>query len=142
MLRKAVKGGRIFLTLTVWAVLAPLGSGSAAAGDVAKGRALAEKHCSRCHVVGDFNPHGGIGSTPSLQWIKKLPDWRDRFQTFYVRRPHLAFVRVKGLVPHSNLPPYAKPIEIEPADADDIFAFIEVLPVPKGNSSITPIEGR
>ncbi|PIW26291.1 MAG: hypothetical protein COW30_15625 [Rhodospirillales bacterium CG15_BIG_FIL_POST_REV_8_21_14_020_66_15] len=114
----------------------------AAGADAAKGRALAEKHCSRCHVVGDFNPHGGIGSTPSLQWIKKLPDWRDRFQTFYVRRPHLAFVKVRGLEPPTKLPPYATPFEIEPSDADDIFAFIKTLPVPTGNSDITPIEGR
>lgn len=116
--------------------------GPAAAADAARGRALAEKHCSRCHVVGDFNPHGGIGSTPSLQWIKKLPDWRDRFQTFYVRRPHLAFVKVKGLEPLTKLPPYAAPIEIETGDAEAIFAFIETLPVPKGNSEITPIEGK
>lgn len=116
--------------------------GPAAGADAAHGKALAEKHCSRCHVVGDFNPHGGIGSTPSLQWIKKLPDWRDRFQTFYVRRPHLAFVKVRGLTPATKLPPYAAPIEIEPGDAEAIFAFIETLPVPKGHSDITPIEGR
>jgi mono/diheme cytochrome c family protein len=124
------------------AVLLVLGQGTASAGDLAKGRALAEAHCARCHVVGDFNPHGGIGSTPSLQWIKKLPDWRDRFQTFYVRRPHLAFVKVRGLEPPTKLPPYAAPIELSPGDAEDVFAFIEALPVPKGNSDITPIEGK
>tara|TARA_R110000824_G_scaffold38336_1_gene117232 strand:+ start:246 stop:641 length:396 start_codon:yes stop_codon:yes gene_type:complete len=113
-----------------------------AAADAENGRALAERHCARCHVVGAFNPQGGIGSTPSLQWIKKLPDWRDRFQTFYVRRPHLAFIKVKGLAPLTKLPPYATPIEIAPVDADDIFAFIEALPVPKGHSDITPIEGK
>lgn len=123
------------------AILA-VANGPAAGADAAKGRALAEKHCSRCHVVGDFNPHGGIGSTPSLQWIKKLADWRDRFQTFYVRRPHLAFIKVKGLEPLTKLPPYATPIEITTGDAEDIFAFIEALPVPKGHSDITPIEGK
>ena len=94
----------------------------ASAADAAKGRVLAERHCSRCHVVGDFNPHGGIGSTPSLQWIKKLADWPDRFQTFYVRRPHLAFIKVAGLAPLTKLPPYATPIEITTGDAEDIFA--------------------
>jgi len=114
----------------------------AAAADAGKGRALAERHCARCHVVGEFNPHGGIGSTPSLQWIKKLPDWRDRFQTFYVRRPHLAFIKVEGLEPLTKLPPYATPITITPGDAEDIFAFVEGLPVPKGHSDITPIDGK
>lgn len=101
-----------------------------AGGDAEAGRRLAEEHCSRCHVVGDFNPMGGIGSTPSLQWIKKLPDWRYRFQTFYVRRPHLAFIKVRGLEPPTELPPYATPFEIEAQDADDILAFIETLPTP------------
>ncbi|MAN79710.1 MAG: hypothetical protein CMM77_16985 [Rhodospirillaceae bacterium] len=114
----------------------------AAAADPTNGRALAERHCTRCHVVGDVNPHGGIGSTPSLQWIKKLPDWRERFQTFYVRRPHLAFIKVEGLAPLTKLAPYATPITIAPGDAEDIFAFVEALPVPKGNSDITPIEGK
>mgnify|MGYP003119192724 CR=1 FL=1 len=123
-------------------VLLVLLAAEPAAADVENGRALAERHCARCHVVGEFNPHGGIGSTPSLQWIKKLPDWRDRFQTFYVRRPHLAFIKVKGLTPLTKLPPYATPIEIAPGDADDIFAFVEGLPVPKGHSDITPIEGK
>lgn len=127
----------ISATLLVLAVAQPV-----AAADQTNGRTLAERHCTRCHVVGDVNPHGGIGSTPSLQWIKKLPDWRDRFQTFYVRRPHLAFIKVKGLVPLTKLPPYATPITITPSDAEDIFAFVEALPMPKGNSDITPIEGK
>tara|TARA_R110002072_G_scaffold16154_1_gene63604 strand:+ start:2096 stop:2494 length:399 start_codon:yes stop_codon:yes gene_type:complete len=124
------------------AFLVLLAAQPAAAADAGKGHALAERHCARCHVVGEFNPHGGIGSTPSLQWIKKLPDWRDRFETFYVRRPHLAFIKVKGLTPLTKLPPYATPIEITPGDAEDIFAFVEALPVPKGNSDITPIDGK
>lgn len=36
----------------------------------------------------------------------------------------------------------ATPIPIAPSDAEDIFAFVEALPVPKGNSDITPIEGK
>ena len=113
-------------------VLLVLLAAEPAAADAENGRALAERHCARCHVVGEFNPHGGIGSTPSLQWIKKLDDWRDRFRTFYIRRPHLAFVKVKGFAPWTKLPPYAEPVEISLEDADDIFAFIETLPVPDG----------
>jgi len=59
----------------------------------ARGQTLSQTHCTRCHVVGDFNPHGGISSTPSFQMIvNALPDWQDRFSTFYVRRPHPAAV--------------------------------------------------
>ena len=54
----------------------------------------------------------------------------------------MAFIKVKGLTPLTKLPPYATPIEIAPGDADDIFAFVEGLPVPKGHSDITPIEGK
>ncbi|MGI9383629.1 MAG: hypothetical protein ACR2PO_10775, partial [Methyloligellaceae bacterium] len=48
------------------------------AGDIEKGRKVAEAHCSRCHVVGDFNPNGGISSTPSFQLlVKRRPDYKD-----------------------------------------------------------------
>ena len=38
-----------------------------AEGDVSEGRKISQQHCSRCHVIGDFNKYGGIGSTPSFQ---------------------------------------------------------------------------
>lgn len=103
----------------------------AAAGDVAKGRALAEKHCARCHVVGEANKFGGIGSTPSLAWIKNLKDWRDRFETFYARRPHPAFIRVEGVTPPTKVLPYATPIELTVEDVENIVAFAVALPKPK-----------
>ena len=40
-----------------------LASPAGATGIAEKGRAIAEKHCSRCHVGGAHNPMGGIGST-------------------------------------------------------------------------------
>ena len=46
-----------------------------AEGDAEKGRAIAEKHCSRCHVIGRHNPMRGIGSTASFQIIAKIPDY-------------------------------------------------------------------
>nr|NIS43784.1 hypothetical protein [Desulfuromonadales bacterium] len=40
-------------------------SGARKAGpDPKAGKDFSAKHCTRCHVVGDLNPHGGIGSTP------------------------------------------------------------------------------
>ena len=37
---------------------------------VAKGREIVRQHCTRCHVVPDMNPYGGIGSTPSFAALK------------------------------------------------------------------------
>lgn len=99
----------------------------ALAGDAAHGKQLAEQYCSRCHVVGDYNKFGGIGSTPSFNAIKYLDDWRDRFQTFFLRNPHPAFVRVEGYKPPTNLPPSATPVPLKPADVTDILAFVETL---------------
>ena len=102
---------------------------AAAAGDVEKGRKVAEAHCSRCHVVGDFNPTGGISSTPSFQLlVARRPDYKDRFVTFYARRPHPAFVTVKGIGrPMDYLPPNAHPVEITLEDVENVSAFVETL---------------
>jgi len=101
-------------------------TGTAAAGStdqVAAGRSLSEQYCSRCHVIGDFNPTGGIGSTPSFQLlVNAFDDWADRFETFQARRPHPSFVRVTGY-PYPDpkvFPPNATPVVI---DLDDIAAI-------------------
>ncbi len=97
--------------------------------DVARGRELAQQHCARCHVIGDYNKFGGIGSTPSFQLlVKAFPDYQARFETFFERRPHPAFVTIKGfarLQPH--LPPNAKPVELPLAAVSQILAFAETL---------------
>ena len=111
----------LFVAALSWA------SPAAAAGDVDKGRRLAEVHCARCHVIGDFNRMGGIGSTPSFQGLKTLADWRERFRTFYARPPHLAFVRVEGIAPRTKLPAYAAEIKLTLDDVEDVFAFVKTL---------------
>jgi len=99
-----------------------------AAGDVAKGHDLAVAHCARCHVVSDKNRFSGISSTPSFMLlVDALPDWRERFETFYARRPHPVHVRVKGNSPLTDLPPNAMPFEIELDDVQDILAYVETL---------------
>lgn len=109
----------------------------AAAADIEAGRRVAEQHCSRCHVVGTFNPTGGISSTPSFQLlVERRPDYQERFQTFYARRPHPAFLTVKeiGRV-NPDLPPNAQPVEITLEDVANIAAFVETL---KGLSKTKP----
>lgn len=99
------------------------------AANVEAGRKIAEQHCSRCHVVGDFNPTGGISSTPSFQMlVKRRPDYKERFNTFYARRPHPAFLSVKGIGRLLDyLPPNAHPVEITLDDVANVAAFVETL---------------
>ena len=99
-----------------------------AAGDVDKGRRIAEVHCARCHVIGDFNPRGGIDSTPSFPGLKNIADWRDRFRTFYARPPHIAYIRIEGVAQPKNLPDYAAKVTLSLDDTDDVFAFAETIP--------------
>jgi hypothetical protein len=80
-------------------------------------------------VVGSYNPGGGISSTPSFQLlVKRRPDYKERFRTFYARRPHPAFLSIKGIGRiRPDLPPNAMPIELMQEDVLDISAFIETL---------------
>ncbi len=109
-------------------VLASLPAAPAeAGGDAAAGRKISETHCARCHVIGDFNPMGGIGSTPSFQLLAKRDDWLERFETFFERRPHPVFVRMPDVARWTELPSHVTEFEMTPASIDDIVAFVETL---------------
>jgi len=97
--------------------------------DVTRGKKLAEQHCARCHVIGDYNKYGGIGSTPSFQLlVKSFPDYRERFETFFVRRPHPSFIAIEGVGrPNPHLPPGAAPITLPHSAVADLLAFAETL---------------
>ena len=119
----------------VFLLLATIGQATAE-GVAEKGRAIAEKHCSRCDVVGRYNPMGGIGSTASFQMIAKMPDYLERFQTFYDRRPHPAFLRIPGVPRWSNQPGYAREFTITLEQVEDIVAFAKTLktvPIKRAN---------
>jgi hypothetical protein len=91
---------------------------------VEKGKQIAETHCSRCHVVDPGRPFSGISSTPSFQLlVTALPDWKERFRTFYARRPHPAVVHFEGFDPLSDKPPTTQPVYLKLADIDAIVAF-------------------
>jgi cytochrome c553 len=116
----------------VTTVLLAAGAGQLVAqekGDIGKGRKVAERTCTRCHVVGDYNPGGGISSTPSFQLlVKRRPDYKERFRTFFARRPHPAFLSIKGVGRiRPDLPPNAQPVELTEQDVLNISAFIETL---------------
>lgn len=98
-----------------------------AGGDSKAGRELAIKYCTRCHVVGDANPYGGIDSTPSFQLLARRADWRARFSSFFERRPHPVFVRVPNVPRWTDLPSHVVEFQITLKDVDDIVAFVETL---------------
>lgn len=98
-------------------------------GNVETGRQVAEQHCSRCHVIGDYNKYGGIGSTPSFQLLANaFPDYRARFETFFVRRPHPVFVIIEGYGRRlPEIPPNAAPVKLPLSAVADVLAFVETL---------------
>ncbi len=118
---------RLALAGTVIAGAVVTTAAARADGDWANGRKIAVEHCARCHVVGDFNPFGGIGSTPSFQLLAKRDDWLERYQTFYERRPHPVFVHVPGVPRWTKLPSHVKEFRVTPENIQDIIAFVETL---------------
>lgn len=102
---------------------------AASEGNVENGRKISETHCARCHVIGDYNKFGGIGSTPSFQLlVKRRPDYAARFETFFERPPHPAFVTIKGFGRRmEHLPANAAPVELPLSAVLDILAFAKTL---------------
>lgn len=113
------------LFVALWA--GSIGQVLAQSGDALAGRKLAREHCARCHVIGDFNPNGGIGSTPSFQLLAKRDDWRDRFETFYARRPHPVFVRVPEVDRWTDHPSPIVEFRITQENLRHIIAFVLTL---------------
>ena len=116
---------QIALICASTAMLLAVPAGAHGDGNAARGKTVAEQHCARCHVVGEFNPHGGINSTPSFQLLAKRDDWLERFLTFFERRPHPVFVRVPDVERWTNLPSYVFEFEITTESIDDIIAFVK-----------------
>ena len=103
-----------------------------AGADVERGREVAATHCTRCHVVGDINPYGGIESTPSFIGMKYLADWERRFEEFYVLPPHPALVRISEVSADRSKerPAFVHEIVLTLEDVDAILDFVRTLPSP------------
>ena len=99
---------------------------------VEKGREIVRQHCTRCHVVPNMNPYGGIGSTPSFAALKWLSDWEHRFEVFYTLPPHPALVKILGLSEErvASLPAFVAEIELQIDDVEAILAFVRILATP------------
>lgn len=120
------------LATGILAFCAPVG----AAGSVEEGLKLANMHCSRCHVVSESNRMGGIGSTPSFRLlVTAFKDWRARFETFYARRPHPAFLSIEGRGRlRTDLPPNAHPVTLPARAIDDLVALAEEIKAGAANA--------
>lgn len=94
-------------------------------GDVGRGEKLAFSNCARCHVIGTRNRMKGIGSTPSFGLMRGLPDWQERFMTFYLRPPHPAITQIKGITEpfDPEHPPTILPLILTEAEVEDILTF-------------------
>ena len=119
------------LVHTVLLLVASIMSGMAMA-DVERGREVAATHCTRCHVVGDINPYGGIESTPSFIGMKRLADWERRYAEFYILPPHPALVRIEEVSAERDeeRPAFVAEILLTLDDVDAILAFVKTLPAP------------
>lgn len=101
------------------------------AGLLKQGEKLVRQHCTRCHVVGQLNKYGGIGSTPSFGAIKSLPDWEDRFAAFWSLLPHPSVIQVEGLSPErpKGVLATTKQIILSPNEVEAILAYVDTVPV-------------
>ena len=116
---------QVVLVRTVLLSVAVIMPGMAIA-DVERGREMAATHCTRCHVVGDINPYGGIESTPSFIGMKRLADWERRYAEFYILPPHPALVRIEEVSAERDeeRPAFVTEIVLTLNDVDAILAFV------------------
>jgi len=102
-------------------------------GDAALGEKVSLTQCGRCHVVNDSNRMSAIGSTPSFALMRTFPDWQERFETFFMLRPHPAFTQVTDITEPfaAHLPSPIAPIEVTWDEIEAITAYV---------GSITPAD--
>jgi len=114
-------------------MMAFTGTYAFADSSVDRGKALSQLHCARCHVIPDFNPYGGIGSTPSFSAMKWLKDWRYRFEVFYRLPPHPSLVKIEGVTDprDKSLPVFSREIVLQLEDVDDILAYADSISPPQ-----------
>lgn len=85
-----------------------------AEGDQDRGRTLAIENCAQCHVIGDYNPYGGVNNSPSFYVFAERPEvYQERLRTFDQRRPHLS-----------------RDMNVSPKDIADIMAYVDTLERP------------
>ena len=98
-------------------------------GNANTGKQLSRLLCGRCHVAAPEDKFNSIGSTPSFFVLRAMEDWSDRFQTFYVLRPHPAFTQIEDVTepfPEDRPSPIV-PIDMTLDDLEAILAYVSAL---------------
>jgi len=95
-------------------------------GDAALGEKISLSHCGRCHVVNEKNKMNAIGSTPSFALMRTFSDWQERFETFFMLKPHPAFTQVAEVTEPfpEHLPSPIAPIEVTLDQIEAITAYV------------------
>ncbi len=95
-------------------------------GDAALGEKTSLTQCGRCHVVNASNRMNAIGSSPSFALMRTFPDWQERFETFFMLKPHPAFTQVTDITDPfpENLPSPIAPIEVTWEEIEAITAYV------------------
>ena len=95
-------------------------------GDAALGEKVALTQCGRCHVVNETNRMNAIGSTPSFALMRTFSDWQERFETFFILKPHPAFTQVAEITEPfpDHLPSPIAPVEVTLDEIDAITAYV------------------
>ena len=70
-----------------------------------------------------------MGSTPSFPLLRTFSDWDERFESFYVLKPHAAFTQIEGVTPPFDIerPSPIVPMEITLEDLEAITAYVAII---------------
>lgn len=98
-------------------------------GDADIGKKLSRLHCGRCHVAAPEDKFNTIGSTPSFFLLRTMGDWSDRFESFYVLKPHGAFTQIEDVTEPFPVdrPSPIVPIEMTLEDLEAIVAYVAAI---------------
>ncbi len=95
-------------------------------GDAALGEKISLVQCGRCHVVNETNRMNAIGSTPSFSLMRTFADWQERFETFFLLKPHPAFTQVEDVTEPfaEHLPSPIAPVMVSLEEIEAITAYV------------------
>ena len=94
-----------------------------------KGLEIAQEHCSRCHIVSEKNRYSSIETTPSFFGLRKMKDWHERFNEFFVRPPHPALVNIIDVTEERSkmLPAFVQEIDLTLEQIDYLISYVKGL---------------
>ena len=94
-----------------------------------KGLEIAQEHCSRCHIVSEKNRYSSIETTPSFFGLRKMKDWHERFNEFFVRPPHPALVNIIDVTEERSkmMTAFVQEIDLTIEQIDYLISYVKGL---------------